>query len=66
MTFKKKEKYPLDWLKCPACGSKNFLYNKKTLTYWCRKCGTQFRANFFTMQVTPVVNRVNIKNKGKE
>jgi len=61
--FEKKEKFPIDWLKCPICGSKNFMYNKRSATYWCRKCGTEFKANFFAMYTSPVGDRFNKNNK---
>jgi len=51
--FEKKEKFPIDWLKCP----------KRSATYWCRKCGTEFKANFFAMYTSPVGDRFNKNNK---
>jgi len=29
-------------LVCPACGSRNVLFMKRTKSYWCRKCGEEF------------------------
>lgn len=54
-----------DWMRCPRCGSKHFLFNKKTLTYWCRRCGCQFILNFgdeHAIELTPKY----IRRKGGE
>jgi len=34
------------WCICPRCGSKYFMYQKLTDTYWCRKCGQEFVIDF--------------------
>lgn len=28
---------------CPNCKSQNILYRRKTNTYWCRRCGEEWR-----------------------
>lgn len=34
------------WLKCPVCEVGFCYYKAKTNSFQCRKCGTQFRANW--------------------
>jgi len=44
--LKKVEPHLPKWCRCPRCGSKYFMYQKLTNTYWCRKCGQEFEIDF--------------------
>ena len=33
-----------DIIHCPECESKQILYKKTTKTYWCRRCGKEWKA----------------------
>lgn len=35
-----------DWFFCPRCESRQMLHSKLTNTYWCRRCGAEFIADF--------------------
>lgn len=30
-------------LECPTCANKAVLYHKRSGSYWCRRCGTEFQ-----------------------
>lgn len=35
-----------EWLKCPVCGWRTFLFRKRSSDYVCRHCGTVFEVDF--------------------
>lgn len=39
----KKAKWDVTPVVCPTCDSRNFLYRKRDKTYWCRKCGQEWK-----------------------
>lgn len=45
MVKKRDQPKKFDWLRCPACNSKQVLFVKREEKYWCRICGTTFLVN---------------------
>lgn len=45
MAKKRDQPKRLDWLRCPACSSRQVLYAKREGCHWCRICGTTFMAD---------------------
>lgn len=46
MTKKRDQPSVREWLKCPACDRKNFLYSRKAHCFFCRVCGAIFDADY--------------------
>lgn len=39
-----------NWQQCPRCGQKNILYQLRTNTYLCRRCGKIWKAMEYTQR----------------
>lgn len=51
-----KEDLKFSWIKCPACGRKNYYHRRKTYDYVCNLCPCIFRADIkykITYSISP-------------
>lgn len=37
--------YKVTKWECPICDSKQILYRREKKSYWCRRCGSEFKLN---------------------